>query len=66
LDDYKEPDHYRPVYHGHIKIVSDGSNQGLTGYQSAPYLCDPVNNTRYSIFHKQAFLPIQFRQAIIL
>ncbi|WP_185287888.1 amidohydrolase [Chryseobacterium lactis] len=45
LDDYKEPDHYRPVYHGHIKIVSDGSNQGLTGYQSAPYLCDPVNNT---------------------
>ncbi|MDW9382847.1 amidohydrolase [Chryseobacterium sp. JV558] len=45
LDHYKEPEHYKPVYYGHIKVVSDGSNQGLTGYQSAPYLCDPVNNT---------------------
>ncbi|MGN7863261.1 amidohydrolase [Chryseobacterium sp. 22458] len=42
---YKEPEDYKPVYHGHIKIVSDGSNQGLTGYQSAPYLCNPANNT---------------------
>ncbi|MGH1517961.1 amidohydrolase [Chryseobacterium sp. JK1] len=45
LDPYKEPGQYKPVYYGHIKVVSDGSNQGLTGYQSAPYLCDPVNNT---------------------
>lgn len=45
MDHYKEPEEYKPVYHGHIKIVSDGSNQGLTGYQSAPYLCDPANNT---------------------
>ncbi|PWN58065.1 amidohydrolase [Chryseobacterium viscerum] len=45
LDPYKEPDHYKPVYCGHIKVVSDGSNQGLTGYQSSPYLCDPADNT---------------------
>ncbi|KMQ64639.1 hypothetical protein ACM46_10340 [Chryseobacterium angstadtii] len=45
LDPYKEPDHYKPAYCGHIKVVSDGSNQGLTGYQSAPYLCDPAGNT---------------------
>lgn len=45
LKPYKEPDHYKPVYCGHIKVVSDGSNQGLTGYQSVPYLCDPANNT---------------------
>ncbi|WP_407846842.1 amidohydrolase [Chryseobacterium sp. KCF3-3] len=45
LEPYKEPDHYKPVYNGHIKVVSDGSNQGLTGYQSAPYLCNPANNT---------------------
>lgn len=45
LDHYKEPDHYKPVYYGHVKVVSDGSNQGLTGYQSVPYLCDPANNT---------------------
>ncbi|MCW1961441.1 amidohydrolase [Chryseobacterium viscerum] len=45
LEPYKVPEHYKPVYYGHIKVVSDGSNQGLTGYQSAPYLCNPANNT---------------------
>jgi predicted amidohydrolase YtcJ len=45
LEPYKEPEHYKPVYYGHIKVVSDGSNQGLTGYQSAPYLCNPADNT---------------------
>ncbi|WP_123912697.1 amidohydrolase [Chryseobacterium pennipullorum] len=45
LDAYTEPDRYKPVYYGHVKVVSDGSNQGLTGYQSTPYLCDPANNT---------------------
>ncbi|MEQ9878833.1 amidohydrolase [Pectobacterium aroidearum] len=40
---------YSPGYgdeHFHlpyIKIISDGSNQGLTGYQSSPYCC----NSRY-------------------
>ena len=33
------------IYQGAIKIVSDGSNQGLTGYQIEPYRCEPPNNT---------------------
>lgn len=45
LGAYTEPENYKPVYYGHVKVVSDGSNQGLTGYQSSPYLCDPANNT---------------------
>jgi len=45
LGTYKQPESYSPVYHGHVKVVSDGSNQGLTGYQSSPYNCDPPNNT---------------------
>lgn len=45
LKPYTEPDQYKPAYHGHAKVVSDGSNQGLTGYQSAPYLCSPADNT---------------------
>lgn len=45
LGTYTEPDNYKPVYYGHVKVVSDGSNQGLTGYQSAPYLCNPADNT---------------------
>ncbi|WP_113631889.1 amidohydrolase [Pectobacterium peruviense] len=50
-DDFnsKVVDSYTPGYgdeHFHlpyIKIISDGSNQGLTGYQSTPYCC----NNRY-------------------
>lgn len=45
LKPYTEPDQYKPAYRGHAKVVSDGSNQGLTGYQSAPYLCSPADNT---------------------
>jgi predicted amidohydrolase YtcJ len=44
LGSYVQPSHYEPVYYGHVKVVSDGSNQGLTGYQSAPYRCDPPKN----------------------
>lgn len=42
---YQQPTDYTPVYHGHVKVVSDGSNQGLTGYQSSPYLCNSANGT---------------------
>jgi len=42
---YQQPTNYKPVYYGHVKVVSDGSNQGLTGYQSSPYLCNPADNT---------------------
>lgn len=45
LGAYTEPENYKPVYYGHVKVVSDGSNQGLTGYQSTPYLCNPADNT---------------------
>ncbi|MDB5089575.1 MAG: twin-arginine translocation signal domain protein [Mucilaginibacter sp.] len=45
LGNYTPPAEYQPVYYGHVKLVSDGSNQGLTGYQSTAYLCDPPDNT---------------------
>ncbi|AXK52905.1 amidohydrolase [Pseudomonas protegens] len=28
------------IYQGSVKLVSDGSNQGLTGYQSVDYCCE--------------------------
>jgi len=45
LGAYTQPTGYEPVYYGHVKVVSDGSNQGLTGYQSTPYLCNSANST---------------------
>lgn len=44
LGTYTPSSNYESVYYGHVKVVSDGSNQGLTGYQSAPYLCNPADN----------------------
>jgi predicted amidohydrolase YtcJ len=44
LGSYQQPVDYTPVYYGHVKVVSDGSNQGLTGYQSEHYRCDPPKN----------------------
>ncbi|MEP1490358.1 MAG: amidohydrolase family protein [Algibacter sp.] len=32
------------AYWASVKIVSDGSNQGLTGYQSHNYVCPPCEN----------------------
>ncbi|MGF1728416.1 amidohydrolase [Photobacterium kasasachensis] len=32
------------LFQSAVKLVSDGSNQGLTGYQSTPYCCEPENN----------------------
>lgn len=49
LPDYARPAEYADVYIGNIKVVSDGSNQGLTAYQSEPYLCNPADN--YGIFN---------------
>lgn len=40
---------YKDLYYGSIKIISDGSNQGLTGYQSEPYCCYPADN--YGVFN---------------
>jgi len=44
LGTYTPPVNYESVYYGHVKVVSDGSNQGLTGYQSTPYICNPADN----------------------
>lgn len=38
------------IYQGSVKLVSDGSNQGLTGYQSTDYCCQttrPVGNFNF-------------------
>ncbi|MCS3557508.1 MULTISPECIES: amidohydrolase family protein [unclassified Sphingobacterium] len=39
LQPYQQPQEYKDIYYGHVKVVSDGSNQGLTGYQSDKYIC---------------------------
>ena len=33
---------FKNVYQGSVKLISDGSNQGLTGYQTEPYCCKPT------------------------
>ena len=35
---------FQNVYQGNVKLISDGSNQGLTGYQIEPYRCKPEGN----------------------
>jgi predicted amidohydrolase YtcJ len=44
LTAYVAPTSYSHIYYGHVKLVSDGSNQGLTGYQYQPYCCFPADN----------------------
>lgn len=45
LDDFHLPTQNDiDCYFGSIKIISDGSNQGLTGYQKEPYCCEPAEN----------------------
>jgi len=40
--DYEKPDETTiNRYYGNAKLLFDGSNQGLTGYQSEPYHCKP-------------------------
>jgi predicted amidohydrolase YtcJ len=49
LPAYQAPGDYEDIFVSHIKVISDGSNQGLTGYQSEPYLCNPADN--YGIYN---------------
>ena len=44
------------AYWGSIKIISDGSNQGLTGCQSHPYVCPPPDTNGIDNFAEQAKL----------
>ncbi len=63
LDDAKKLSTYEPLtelknmFAGSIKIVSDGSNQGLTGYQSEEnfYRCKPENNVGIFNFEEREF-----------
>ncbi|AXI62567.1 amidohydrolase [Pseudomonas kribbensis] len=49
--DFSKIEKYKPVtkeaarlfYQGSVKLISDGSNQGLTGYQSRKYCCDATS-----------------------
>jgi len=49
LGTFNIPGEYTDIYYSHVKVISDGSNQGLTGYQSDPYLCKPANN--YGVYN---------------
>ena len=42
LDCNKSLTEFENVYQDSVKLVADGSNQGLTGYQSKPYCCEPA------------------------
>ncbi len=44
MQQYQPTENYHDIYIGNIKLVSDGSNQGLTGYQSDDYCCLPTEN----------------------
>ncbi|UPK67261.1 amidohydrolase [Chitinophaga filiformis] len=61
------PTVYKDIYKSHVKVITDGSNQGLTGYQSDPYLCNPAHN--YGVYNfadkyddKPLIPPKDFRQ----
>ena len=38
------PTEFKNFYQGSVKLISDGSNQGLTGCQTEPYCCEPPGN----------------------
>jgi predicted amidohydrolase YtcJ len=57
LPDYVPlPSEFKNVYQGNIKIISDGSNQGLTGNQyDGTYRCEPEGNTGIFNFEMDEF-----------
>lgn len=50
LDPYEPLTEAKYFFRGSVKIVSDGSNQGLTGFQKETYRCLPESNTGISNF----------------
>lgn len=44
LPEHQKLTEYKDLYQGNVKLVSDGSNQGLTGYQAEPYSVEPADN----------------------
>ena len=55
LPDYEPLSKFENLFCGSIKIVSDGSNQGLTGYQHETYSCKPENNKGFFNFEPREF-----------
>lgn len=56
-DEFKKPESEDEIscFIGNCKVVSDGSNQGLTGYQSTPYNCPPEDH--YGDFNYSDTIP---------
>ncbi|WP_196886794.1 amidohydrolase [Aureivirga sp. CE67] len=50
LEDIEKMGEFEPItnyydgYIANIKLISDGANQGLTGFQSETFCCEPENN----------------------
>ena len=53
LDQFKPITEFKNLYNANIKLISDGSNQGLTGYQNESYHCKPADN--YGAFNFPPF-----------
>ena len=51
----------RGLYQGHVKLVSDGSNQGLTGFQNEVYCCEPAGNYGQFNFGNEASTPKEYK-----
>ena len=55
LPDYKPMSSFKNNHAGSVKIISDGSNQGLTGYQNEPYCCEPGKEGAFNFPHDSEF-----------
>lgn len=53
LPDYTPMSEFKNNHAGSVKIVSDGSNQGLTGYQNEPYCCEPGKEGAFNFPHDE-------------
>jgi predicted amidohydrolase YtcJ len=64
---FSAPTEYSDVFISHIKVITDGSNQGLTGFQSEPYLCyakDPVGLFNFGIEKNPTNVPPELRELL--
>lgn len=59
LTQYKPVTEYSDIYYGNAKIISDGSNQGLTGYQSEHYCCLPDSKGKFNFTTEQDPEPVE-------
>lgn len=59
LAQYEPVTEYSDIYYGNAKIISDGSNQGLTGYQSEHYCCLPDSKGKFNFTTQEDPEPIE-------